>query len=110
MLISCSRTAVGCETSTSPDCTFDNDPGFFSLDTHSVWAADPMRAVPFSTSVRNRTQNGFLGLCFLEHACVQLGRILGAQGLTVKSSPRSSETFCRTPSSSHGPGPRSPSG
>ena len=52
MLIACSRTAVGCETSTSPDCTFDNDPGFFSLDTDSVWAADSMRAVPFSTFVQ----------------------------------------------------------
>jgi hypothetical protein len=27
MLISCSRTAVGCETRTSPGCTFDNDWG-----------------------------------------------------------------------------------
>jgi len=53
MLISCSRTAVGCETSTSPDCTFANDPAFSSFDTHSVWAAAPMRAVPFCTFVRN---------------------------------------------------------
>jgi hypothetical protein len=48
-LISCSRTAVGCETRTSPDFAFDNDFGFISFDTISVWAALAIRAVPFST-------------------------------------------------------------
>ena len=47
-LISCSRTAVGCETRTSPGFAFDNDLGFMS-DTISVWAALAIRAVPFGT-------------------------------------------------------------
>ena len=37
-LISCSRAAVGCETRTSPDFAFDNDPGFLA-DTIGVWTA-----------------------------------------------------------------------
>ena len=48
-LISCSRTAVACETRTSPGFTFDNDSGGFSFDTASVWADLAIRAVPFST-------------------------------------------------------------
>lgn len=48
-LISCSRTAVGCETRTSPGFTFDNDSGWFLSDTTSVWAVLASRAVPFST-------------------------------------------------------------
>jgi hypothetical protein len=48
-LISCSRTAVACETRTSPGFTFDNDSGGFSFDTTSVWADLAIRAVPFST-------------------------------------------------------------
>jgi hypothetical protein len=80
MLISCSRTAVGCETSTSPDCTFANDPAFSSFDTHSVWAADPMRAVPFCNIVRNRTQKGLLGLCSFGHQWLSPSSILGVRG------------------------------
>ena len=48
-LISCSRTAVACETRTSPGFTFDKDSGCFSFDTTSVWAGLAIRAVPFST-------------------------------------------------------------
>ena len=48
-LISCSRTAVACETRTSPGFRFDNDSGCFSFDTTSVWTDLAIRAVPLST-------------------------------------------------------------
>ena len=47
-LISCSRTAVQCETRTSPAFMFDNDPGI-SFFTTLVWAARAISAVRFST-------------------------------------------------------------
>ena len=46
--ISRSRTAVRCQTRTSPDFAFDNDSGFVP-DTISVWAAVAIHAIPFST-------------------------------------------------------------
>ena len=52
MLILCSRTAVGCETSASPDCTLANDAGSVLLDIAVSVGAQPIRAVPFSTFVR----------------------------------------------------------
>src|SRR5687768_12116165 len=48
MLIWCSRTAVGCETSTFPDWTFDNAPGALLL-THLHLGRRPAARVPFST-------------------------------------------------------------
>ena len=48
-LISCSRTALGCETRTSPDFTFDNDSGLVLFDTVPVWATLAIRDVPFGT-------------------------------------------------------------
>lgn len=48
-LISCSRTALECETRTSPGFRFDNDWGLVSCDTTSVWIVLAIRAVPFST-------------------------------------------------------------
>ncbi len=57
MLISCSRTAVGCETSTSPGCMFDNDPGSSFLDTHSVCDAGAVGAVPISALVQRESKS-----------------------------------------------------
>ena len=51
--MSCSRTAVRCETRTSPGFIFDNESGF-SFDTPSVWAPLVIRAVPFGTRFFSR--------------------------------------------------------
>jgi hypothetical protein len=48
-LISCSRAALECETRTSPRFRSDNDWGFVSFGTTSVWAVPAVRAVPFRT-------------------------------------------------------------
>src|SRR5690606_22979799 len=65
MGISCSRTALGCETSTSPDCTLDNDPWFSSLDTHSVWPP-PRSALSHSVHLGAiEARKGFPGACAL---------------------------------------------
>jgi hypothetical protein len=49
-LISCSRTAVECETRTSPGFRSDNDWGFVLFGTNLVSAGLEIRAVPFRTS------------------------------------------------------------
>jgi hypothetical protein len=49
-LISCSRTAVECETRTSPGFRSDKDCSVVSFRTNSVWAGLTIRAVPFRTS------------------------------------------------------------
>jgi hypothetical protein len=45
-----------------------------------VWAADRMGAVPISTFGRNRTQEGFLGLCCFGHPWLSSSSILGVRG------------------------------
>jgi hypothetical protein len=49
-LISCSRTAVECETRTSPGFRSDKDCGFVSFGTIAVWPGLTIGAVPFRTS------------------------------------------------------------
>lgn len=53
-LISCSRTALECETRTSPGFRSDKDWGFVSFGTTSVWAVLAIRAVPFRTGRADR--------------------------------------------------------